>query len=52
MVIARAGRISTLILPGELILEVLKEKPLTDSKDPDREVIDALLDGLQKRFKK
>lgn len=50
MVIARAGRISTLILPGELILEVLKEKPLTDSQDPDHDMIDGLLAKLQKRF--
>ena len=52
MVIARAGRISTLILPGELILEVLKEKPLTNSNDPDKEAVDLALAKLQERFSK
>lgn len=50
MVIARAGRISTLILPSELILEVLKKKPLTNSEDAQREMVDTQLSKLQKRF--
>ncbi|MEN8736147.1 MAG: PDZ domain-containing protein [Akkermansiaceae bacterium] len=52
MVIARAGRISTLILPSELILELLKEKPKTNPKDPARKMVKAQLEKLQERYKR
>lgn len=50
MVIARAGRISTLILPGEVILELLAQEPVTNTHDPDSEKINDLLAKLRKRF--
>jgi membrane-associated protease RseP (regulator of RpoE activity) len=47
MVIARAGRISTLILPGELIREVLQEEPMTKGVDAAR---DETLKKLRARY--
>lgn len=50
MVIARAGRISTLILPGEVILDLLAQEPVTNAHDAEKEKIDTLLTELREKF--
>lgn len=50
MVIACAGRISTLVLPGEVILDLLAQEPVTNARDPEKEKINALLTELRAKF--